>query len=1090
RARAHGTADLTARSADLAFAVDASAMAPRPDLAWRRIAATGRWHGGLKDATATGTLEVEDLRLGRAATIGALRATLAGARGRLTLRGSLANLRIGGQQPDLLAKAPIAFDAQLLPGPARQRLRVQLTQPLFSIGARIGVARPLRVDLSGEVPQIAPFAALAGQSLSGRAAIQLRLRSGATGIGVALSAQATALASKTRWLAALGDRAQARIDGVYGDPNVVVSRLRIAGRDWTLHATGGAVQRAAGGAVRAMPTGLAAWLESLHAQWRLDGPALGDFAPALAGRLSGSGEISGTLPRLVLEARFASRFTARGSIPGALNASIRAGLAPGAGGELRLAGRFDAAPLGAVLTWQRGADGAVHADVRGGKWKSARLDAQFALDRGLSLTQGSVHLDVANLGDFADFTGVDFGGALAADGRVRSVAGHRLVQLGASFKAVRVGRLEGDARISASGPLNALDVSIDARLPQLGGASLHWVSSGTWNPAARALRIASASIEYRGQSGRLRGPARLSYADGLSIDAFDLDLGSANFRLSGRIAPTLAVQTSLIGATPKLVDLIVPGFLAGGRIEAHAELRGRLAAPTGEVRWDARGIRAADAQAFGLPAVNFSGTAHLDGESASVEGRVTAGKKAALTLSGRVPLRADGPLHVAVAGTMDLGLAAPTLEARGIFIAGSMQVAASVSGTLRAPLLAGLVRVSGGHLRDYVRGLNLENVNAQFAGDGDALSIEKFTGSIPPGTVSMTGRIGVFRPGVPIDLHIVAKNARPIASNLLTVDLDADLRVTGTARRQIEIAGKIHVRRALIGIPNALPPDVAVLQVRRPGEQPAATAKPIVVGLGLDIDAPRQVLVRGRGLDAELGGDLRLSGTVDAPIVAGGFDLQRGRFDLAGTKLSFTQGRVGFNGAGLRGRIDPSLDFTARSDAGAIQTTLRITGLADAPRFELSSVPPMPPDQILSALLFGGTNPAQISALQAAQIGAALASLSGVGGESLNPLTKLQRALGLDRLTVGSTPTTTAAGYANGARSGASIAAGRYISSRVYVEAKQTTTGSSQLQVNVDLTRHLKLQTRIGNGTTIAPGTTPENDPGNSIGLAYQFEYP
>jgi translocation and assembly module TamB len=72
---------------------------------------------------------------------------------------------------------------------------------------------------------------------------------------------------------------------------------------------------------------------------------------------------------------------------------------------------------------------------------------------------------------------------------------------------------------------------------------------------------------------------------------------------------------------------------------------------------------------------------------------------------------------------------------------------------------------------------------------------------------------------------------------------------------------------------------------------------------------------------------------------------------------------------------------------------------------------------------------------------------------------------------------------------GTSVEAGRYISKRVYVEAKQSSTGASQVQVEVDLTKHLKLQTRLGDGSAITGGTTPENDPGSSIGLSYQFEY-
>jgi translocation and assembly module TamB len=98
---------------------------------------------------------------------------------------------------------------------------------------------------------------------------------------------------------------------------------------------------------------------------------------------------------------------------------------------------------------------------------------------------------------------------------------------------------------------------------------------------------------------------------------------------------------------------------------------------------------------------------------------------------------------------------------------------------------------------------------------------------------------------------------------------------------------------------------------------------------------------------------------------------------------------------------------------------------------------------------------------------------------------KLQQSFGLDRLNVGAAAATSPGTENNGA----SIEAGRYISKRIYIEAKQSTTGTSQLQADVDLTKHLKLQTRLGNGTASVQGTTPENDPGSSVGLTYQIEY-
>jgi translocation and assembly module TamB len=325
-----------------------------------------------------------------------------------------------------------------------------------------------------------------------------------------------------------------------------------------------------------------------------------------------------------------------------------------------------------------------------------------------------------------------------------------------------------------------------------------------------------------------------------------------------------------------------------------------------------------------------------------------------------------------------------------------------------------------------------------------------------------------------------------VASNILTATLDADLHISGKARERIDVAGMIHVIRAKIGIPNSLPPDVAVLDVRRRGKPaPVPGSKPVIVGIDITVRAPQEIIVQGRGLDAEMGGEIHLTGPSDDLVASGDFKMLRGWFTLAGTRLEFKEGRVGFDGAGLRKKIDPTLDFRAEATQAEYTITLLITGPADAPRFDFSSSPSLPQDDIMARLLFGVPG-AQLTALQYAQIAAALATLSGVGGNGINPLVKLQKSLGLDRLTVGSNTSNTATGTEN---SGAAIAAGRYLTKRVYIEGKQTTTGTSQVQIDVDLTKHLKLQTRLGNGTAITQGTTPENDPGSSIGLSYQFEY-
>jgi translocation and assembly module TamB len=487
-----------------------------------------------------------------------------------------------------------------------------------------------------------------------------------------------------------------------------------------------------------------------------------------------------------------------------------------------------------------------------------------------------------------------------------------------------------------------------------------------------------------------------------------------------------------------------------------------------------------------LQAVDAHGTARLMGKVAQLEAHLNAGRASQLTLAGTTPLDTRGACDLKLNGKLDAGLANPWLEARGERLAGGIKVNATVRGAVRSPEVGGTIDLANGDLRDYVQGAHLSNISAHLTGNHGTLRIEALTARAGPGEIALTGQVGVLQPKLPLTLRLTAKKAQPVTSEILTANLDADLKVEGALRERIDASGTMNVNRAVIGIPNALPSEVAVLDVRHPGEAPPPPPeRKLVIGLDLKLHAPRGILVQGRGLNAELGGDLHIGGTNASPSVSGGFEMIRGTFALASTKLNFTSGRVSFNGAGLTGKIDPTLDFTAQTTVTDATATLHITGLADSPQFELSSSPPLPQDEILARLLFG-ESAAQLTALQVAQIGAALAKLSGVGGSGPDPLARVQQALGLDRLSVGSGSSTGAPGAQS---SGTSVEAGRYVSSRVFVGAKQSTTGFSQVEVDVDLSKHLKLQTRLGNGTATTQGTTPENDPGSSIGMVYQFQY-
>jgi translocation and assembly module TamB len=541
------------------------------------------------------------------------------------------------------------------------------------------------------------------------------------------------------------------------------------------------------------------------------------------------------------------------------------------------------------------------------------------------------------------------------------------------------------------------------------------------------------------------------------------------------------VTASLRNVTPDLAKPFVPGLAAQGVLTADAHLTGSPAAPTGTIRVSARDLRATSGPAASVPPAQILANITLHGAAATIDARVSAGPKLRLAANGTAPLKPDGALNMRATGNLDLTLLDPILQAGGRRVRGAMALDMAATGSPAKPAVNGTATLDGGEIQDFAQGARISDISARVEADGDTVRITRFAGHAGPGTLDVTGTVGVTAPGMPVDIHITAHNARPLSSDLLTATLDADLSVNGQAAGTMDAAGKILLHKVEINVPDALPPSIALLNVRRPGDKPAPPPPASVSAIKLDIavDAPSNIFVRGHGLDTELGGTLHIGGLATAPVISGGFDMRRGDFSLAGTTLNFTKGTVGFNGTGVQHKIDPTLNFEADSYQGGITATLKITGYADAPKIALSSVPDLPQDEVLAHLLFGESMK-QLSAIQIAEIGAALAEISGVAGGG-NPLDSVRKGLGLDRLSVG--------GGTNGA--GASVEAGRYVAKGVYVGAKQATSGAggTQAEVQIDLTRHLKLQTTLGTGGGSTQGATPENDPGSSLGLSYQFEY-
>jgi translocation and assembly module TamB len=1068
-----GSLNLQALSADVNFAFESSAVQPREDLAWDRAVVRGRWHGDLKSPSADGQIDIQGLHVPGDIQLASLKAELSAQGGNAAAHVLLGGVRIPGPQPRLLADSPITLDASMRLDDLARRVAVVGSHRLFALRGQVIIAGAQSATLELRLPNLVPFAALAGQDIRGSAVVNAQLDSFPAKLLMKLDAALTLLPGSQSWEPIVGDHARLKAAGSLKDTLLTIDSANFTGRAVSLSADGTLDRRI------------------LKARWQLGLTDLSALAPVLAGTLQASGSLEGAITSLIAEAKVSSNVAVRGSQSGTLLAGAKMrGLPNDPNGAVAIHGMFDGAPLNVQVDFDRAKAVSLHAAVHHADWKSAHINGDISLVNASANApaqgQGQMSVAIGELGDLQHLLGMQIGGSLTGEVQLKPDGRRTRAQLELDAKNVVLADLEGHLHLAGNGFTDAFGFQASAEVAKLMGAPATASVEGNLNFDARSISISSALLNYKGQDAHLLAPARIDFANGVSVDTLRLGAQTAVLTLKGQIAPTLAFHASLHKLEPALVDAFVPNLLATGSIDGNADVRGSTSAAEGEISLNAIGIRFGDDAAIGLPPADLRVTAVLKGQTADINARLEAGSTSQLSAIGQAPIALNGPIDMKISGKLDVGLINPFLEARGQHAGGQIEIDASVTGNAAAPVYGGSLTLAKASFRDYGRGISIADIAAQITGGEGELTIKSFTASAPPGTLAMTGSVGITRAGVPLDLKITAHNAQPLVSKLITANFDADIAVTGTASERLDVKGTVNLHRTLIGIPNGLPPNVAVLDVRRRGKPVIQIAeKPLIVRLDLTLNAPQQILVQGRGLDAEMGGSLRIRGTTDAPLVSGGFDLQRGSFSLGPNKLNITAGRVGFNGVGLQRKIDPTLDFTAQTSlADNTTATLHITGLADAPVFEFSSTPSLPPDQIMALLLFGA--PANtLSAIQLAQTGLALASLSGVGGDgSLNPLLKLQKSLGLDRLTVGNGPTNAA-----GENTGASIAAGRYISKRVYIEAKQNTTGTSQLEADVDLTKHLKLQTRLGNGTATVQGTTPENDPGSSIGLFYQFEY-
>jgi translocation and assembly module TamB len=574
---------------------------------------------------------------------------------------------------------------------------------------------------------------------------------------------------------------------------------------------------------------------------------------------------------------------------------------------------------------------------------------------------------------------------------------------------------------------------------------------------------------------RQNGAARLQSAEhGYTLDGLVLQSGNGQASANAVIGDKLDGRITLTALPLGLAEIFAPNLSPQGTLNGEISLGGTADQPVADYKLVFRDLSEASALPPGFPKIDLSaagkfanGTLTIDAKASGVEG-------ISFSTSGVIrDLGRTNALELKGKGAVPMRLANSFLAIRGTKIEGNARVDLAVSGRADAPVMTGSLAASDATLNDPSTGISLTNISLGATLDGRKILIEKLTArSANGGAVEASGTLDVSTlEKLPASIKLSVKDLQFNDRRIVAGQASSTIKLEGDLLGQSDLSGKVDISRLDVRIPQALPASVSALELKHKNapahikalqREPEETAKgksSASIRLALDVNSADRIFVTGRGLDAQLGGQIRLTGSSDKPQAIGQFTLERGRMDLLGRSLDITSGTLDF-----RGDLDPKLNFTAVADVDSTRITITLTGSASSPQFSFSSQPELPEDEILALLLFNKSL-TQLTPSQAVQLASQVSELGGLAGGP-GVLDKLKTSLGIDRLDL----TTTEDGDV-------AVSAGSYLNENLYVGVEQGAGNSSQVKVDLDITKNIKIRGEAG------------ADGESKLGVGVEWEY-
>ncbi|NVO57131.1 translocation/assembly module TamB domain-containing protein [Rhodobacteraceae bacterium B1Z28] len=676
-----------------------------------------------------------------------------------------------------------------------------------------------------------------------------------------------------------------------------------------------------------------------------------------------------------------------------------------------------------------------------GKALTAQLTATVDDPTGSLAVDGKAQVNAPDLSLFSGLAGRDLAGSVQANLQGKGAKGSKAFDVQGNVNANDIqtgvdlvdGLIQGRTTLTVDAVND--DQGLNIRTFRLKGTALSANASGQLDRESGGLSFSAALDDLGRLSSTLSGP----------------------LQLDGNVAPT----GSGLEGTAKLQ----------GPDSSYASLEGTVDTDgSADLDFDAKLNRI---ERF---APEFPGTITAGGSAKRNNGVWT------------IDAKAEGPAEINsdVVGTFDESTGEADLKAQGginigianIFItpnkiAGQARFNLALKGKSALESLSGSITTSGTSLAIPTAGQTITGISGSVDLAQSRATIALSGGMRAGGGFTVNGPVDLTPP---FNAQITtALNSLVLTDKLLyETTLNGQIAMTGALAGNSSLSGQIAFDETNInlaaasGAVGAAPiPEIEHLNESAAGYLTRERAQLVVteestqtdsrIALDISLLAPKEVFVRGRGVNAELGGRIQISGTTKSVVPSGQIELIRGTFDILGRRLALTKGLVT-----LQGDLTPYIEFESSASTSDGTATIEIAGPLDSPEVDVFSDPERPAEEALAMLLFGNRF-SEISPFLIAQMAASLAQLSGAGGDATKGL---RDSTGVDTIDLGAT------------EGGAGrLGAGAYLSDNLYTDFTVNTEGDTEVNLNLDVTDNFTVR-----GTVDGRGET-------GVGIFFERDY-